>query len=121
MIVTAVLPIFILIGLGFLLKNHFSFGEEFWDTSNRLIFWVLFPSLLFTSMSRAELAQLPTGGMAVAVIPAILTVAFLTLVVQKTYPMDTRGFTSVFQGSIRLNTYLGLAIAGGLMGAKGLE
>ena len=72
-------------------------------------------------MSRAELAQLPTGGMAVAVIPAILTVAFLTLVVQKTYPMDTRGFTSVFQGSIRLNTYLGLAIAGGVMGAKGLE
>ncbi|MEC8188100.1 MAG: AEC family transporter [SAR324 cluster bacterium] len=121
MIVTAVLPIFILIGLGFLLKNHFSFGEGFWDTSNRLIFWVLFPSLLFTSMSRAELAQLPTGGMAVAVIPAILTVAFLTLVVQKTYPMDTRGFTSVFQGSIRLNTYLGLAIAGGVMGAKGLE
>ena len=59
--------------------------------------------------------------MAVAVIPAILTVAFLTLVVQKTYPMDTRGFTSVFQGSIRLNTYLGLAIAGGVMGAKGLE
>ena len=111
MIVTAILPIFILIGLGILLKNHFSFGEGFWDTSNRLIFWVLFPSLLFTSMSRAELAQLPTGGMAVAVIPAILTVAFLTLVVQKTYPMDTRGFTSVFQGSIRLNTYLGLAIA----------
>ena len=72
-------------------------------------------------MSRAELTQLPTGGMAVAVIPAILTVAFLTLVVQKTYPMDTRGFTSVFQGSIRLNTYLGLAIAGGVMGAKGLE
>jgi hypothetical protein len=121
LIVIAVLPIFILIGLGFLLKNHFSFGEGFWDTSNRLIFWVLFPSLLFTSMSRAELAQLPTGTMAVAVIPAILTVAFLTLVVQKTYPMDTRGFTSVFQGSIRLNTYLGLAIAGGVMGAKGLE
>ena len=61
------------------------------------------------------------GGMAVAVIPAILTVALLTLVVQKTYPMDTRGFTSVFQGSIRLNTYLGLAISGGVMGAKGLE
>ena len=60
--------------------------------------------------------------MAVAVIPAILTVAFLTLIVQKTYPMDTRGFTSVFQGSIRLNTYLGLAIAEeGVMGAKGLE
>ena len=65
-------------------------------------------------MSRAELAQLPTGSMAVAVIPAILTVAFLTLVVQKTYPMNTKGFTSVFQGSIRLNTYLGLAIAGGV-------
>ena len=104
-----------------MLKNHFSFGEWFWDTSNSLIFWVLFPSLLFTSMSRAELDQLPTGGMAFAVIPAILTVAFLTLIVQKTYPMDTRGFTSVFQGSIRLNTYLGLAIAGGVMGAKGLE
>ena len=72
-------------------------------------------------MSRAEPAQLPMGGMAVAMIPAILTVAFLTLVGQKTYPMDTRGFTSVFQGSIRLNTYLGLAIAGGVMGAKGLE
>ena len=72
-------------------------------------------------MSRAELALLPTGGMAVAVIPAILTVAFLTLVVQKTYPMDTRGFTSEFQGSIRLKTYLGLEIAGGVMGAKGLE
>ena len=121
LIVTAVLPIIILIGLGFLLKNHFFFGEGFWDTSNRLIFSVLFPSLLFTSMSRAELAQLPTGGMAVAVIPAILTVAFLTLVVQKTYPMDTRGFTSIFQGSIRLNTYLGLVIAGGVMGAKELE
>ena len=45
-----------------MLKNHFSFGEGFWDTSNRLIFWALFPSLLFTSMSRAELALLPTGG-----------------------------------------------------------
>ncbi len=47
-------------------------------------------------MSRAELAQLLTGDMAVTVIPAILTVAFLTLVVQKTFPMDTTGFTSVF-------------------------
>ena len=36
--------------------------------------------------------------MAVAVIPAILTVTFLTLVVQKTYPMDTRGFTLSVSG-----------------------
>ena len=47
-------------------------------------------------MSRAELAQPPMGGMTVALIPTILTVAFLTLVVQKINPMDTRGFTLIF-------------------------
>ena len=72
-------------------------------------------------MSRAELAQLPTGAMAGVVLPAILAVALLTLLVQKIIPIEQRAFTSVFQGSIRLNTYLGLAIAGGVLGARGME
>ena len=81
-------------------------------------FFGSFPLIIVYKHEPCGAGSTADGGMAVAVIPAILTVAFLTLVVQKTYPMDTRGFTSVFQGSIRLNTYLGLAIAGGVMVAK---
>ena len=72
-------------------------------------------------MSRAELDQLPTGSMAGVVLPAILVVAFLTLLAQKIIPIEQRAFTSLFQGIIRLNTFLGLAIAGGLLGVKGME
>jgi len=92
LIVTAVLPIFILIGLGFLLKNHFSFGEGFWDTSNRLIFWA---GLRFSSVKHSLGPIKWCSFLKLILLPAISGLVCLGLRLQNEATMIVVGFSSL--------------------------
>ncbi|MDI9682717.1 AEC family transporter, partial [Burkholderia cenocepacia] len=46
--------------------------------------------------------------------------AALLLLVRRFVRVDGAGFTSVFQGAVRFNNYVGTALAAGLFGAKGI-
>jgi hypothetical protein len=57
------LPDFLLIACGALLKRVRGFDVAFWPGLERLVYFVLFPALLFRSLARAPLALGDTGRM----------------------------------------------------------
>jgi predicted permease len=116
----ALVPIFGLIVLGQLLKKSGFPGDAFWPPAARLTYFVFFPALLTRTVASAQLQHLELLPMMGALTAAVLTVSGLAVLVKPLLPVDNPGFTSLFQGSIRHNTYVGLAAAAALLGADGL-
>jgi len=114
----ALLPLFVLIALGYAGRRMGWPGPRAWRAVERLTYYVLFPALLFTSLAGASLA----GGGAVAVALAVATVATAatSLLVGKPLALSGPTFSSVIQGAIRPNTYVGVGAALALWGNQGV-
>lgn len=119
-ILAALVPIFCLIILGTSLR-HLNFpGEAFWPLSARLVYFILFPALLVNTLASADLsntAVLPLGFSAAL---AVLTIALGLVLLKLAVRFENRAFTSIFQGGIRHNSYVGLAAAASLFGSPGV-
>lgn len=109
-VVATIAPIFLLIAAGFGLRRTRLFPGEAWPPVERLTYYVLFPSLLFVNLATADLTGLPVGGMAVGVIGTPALVALLLLAARPALRLDGPGFTSLVQGGVRFNTYLGIPL-----------
>ncbi len=119
-ILLAILPVFLVIAVGVLAKRFGFPGAGFWAPAERLTYYLLFPALIVATLARAELGGLALGPMAAALIAGPLAVAPVLLALRRVSGLSGPAFTSVFQGAIRFNTYIGLAVAFGLRGAEGL-
>ena len=116
----ALAPIFLLIALGWLLRARGFPGDAFWPGAERLVYWVLFPPLLLLTTAGSDLTGLRTLPIALALVAAIGLTAALTFALRGRLGLAGASFTSVFQGAIRNNTYVGLAGAAALYGEAGL-
>jgi malonate transporter and related proteins len=116
----ALAPVFLLIALGRGLRAAGFPGDAFWPAAERLVYYLLFPALLFLTCASSELAGLPVVPLAAVLIGAILATSALTLALRPWLGLDAAAFTSVFQGAIRTNTYVGLGTTGALYGEAGL-
>lgn len=123
-VAAALAPIFVLILLGFLTLRAGWLGESFWRGAERLTYFCLFPTLLLGTVAGADLAGLKLWSMFLTLVLSVLAVALALMlsrpVLSRLLGLDGPSFTSVFQGSIRPNTYVALAAAGGLFGEAGL-
>jgi predicted permease len=120
----ALIPVFLVIALGALLKRTLVKESRVWEGLERLTFYVLFPALLVTTTATADLARVPVAGIALPLMASILLVSALLLVarpsLERALALRGPAFTSVFQGATRWNTYVALAMAGALLGADGI-
>ncbi len=119
-VVFAILPVFALIFLGTGLRTAGILGPAFWEGAERLTYFLLFPALLLTTLASAEFGDLAVLPMTAAIAAAVLAMAAGLLAAKPWLGMGGAAFTSLFQGSIRFNTYIGLAAASGVLGAAGL-
>jgi len=116
----ALAPVFLMIALGWVLRTWGPFAGAFWSDAERLVYWLLFPALLFVTMAGSDVAALRIVPVTAALVIAVLAVAGLTFVLRPWLRLDDAAFTSVFQGAIRSNAYVGLGAAGALYGEAGL-
>lgn len=123
-IIAAIVPTFLLIVTGFILRRVLVKEETHWLGIELLVYYVLFPALLFRTLSRAKLAEVPLFGVGGALLIAVLLMAALCLalrpVLMKRMGVSGPSFTSIFQCSCRWQTYVALAVAGSLYGDIGL-
>lgn len=114
-VIPAVAPVFGLVLAGHALHRMRFPARAFWPASERLTYYVLFPALLVGGLSGREFESgaLP---LSLAVGGAILAVAALLWLLRARLPGSGPVFTSIFQGSIRPNTYIALSLAAALLG-----
>jgi malonate transporter len=117
---SALIPIFVLIVLGFLLKRTQFLSEDAWSGIERLTYFVLFPALLIRSLGKQTLAGTPWSSMLVVVAGTLLLTTIVLLLLYRFRSINDTTYTSIFQGGIRFNTYITFAVAQSLFGAKGL-
>ena len=119
-VILALLPIVLLIMLGMGLRRLGFLTESFWPQAERLSYYVLVPCLFFHSLATARLDALPARELVTTLILSILAVAALLVALRPVLKVDGPTFTSIFQGGIRFNNYVGVTLAAGLFGTQGL-
>ena len=115
-----ILPIFILILLGLGLKRWAGVGEDFWRGLEKLIYFVFFPALLFHTLSHAEIDFVAATPMLLTGIAYTLIGMGLGYLSKYLFRDPPKVFAAAFQCSFRFNSYVGLAVAGALLGKAGI-
>jgi hypothetical protein len=114
-VILAILPIFGLILLGFVLYRLEFPGLGFWPVSERLTYYVLFPAMLVSGLSGRHF-DVSSLDLALTLIGAVCLLGAFLVFTRNAFRLSGPVFTSVFQGAIRPNTYVGLSAAAGLLG-----
>jgi predicted permease len=113
-------PIFLLILLGAVMRRWFGLREDFWPQLDRLIYFVFFPALLFNSLSHFKIDLGAATPMLLVAALYMLSGIVLGYIAKFIFHAPPKVFAATFQSSFRFNSYVGLAIAGGLHGQDGL-
>ena len=122
-VIAALLPVFLLIVLGFVLKRSLMRLDTQWHGLERLTYYVLFPMLLIQTLVKADLTKVPVGGVGGALFLSALAMSLLCLVLRPAldrFDIDGPAFTSIFQGATRWQTYVALSVSANLFGDAGL-
>ncbi|HUR43422.1 MAG TPA: AEC family transporter [Aestuariivirga sp.] len=118
------LPVFLLIALGWGLRFRQIVPEDMWRGVELLGYWVFFPALLGDTLIRSDISQLPLTGIAVTMIGAFLTMALLLLAARKLImaqlAIDGPSYSSLFQSATRWNGFIALPVLAKLYGDEGV-
>lgn len=120
MIADALGPVFLLILIGALLGRLNFPGADIWPGIERLTYYLGFPSLLVHRLALANFSATGLGQMALVISATLLTLSILIWLLSPWLAQTGAALTSIFQGGIRFNTYIGLAAASALFGNAGL-
>jgi predicted permease len=117
---TLLFPDLALIALGFLLMRKASWAAGFWQELEKLIYYLLFPALLFRTTLKTDLGSagaMPAVSTALAAIAVGISLAWLAQPLLKPSP---RQFASGAQCAFRFNSYVLLALSQRFGGEPGL-
>ncbi|MEQ9345970.1 MAG: AEC family transporter [Thalassospira sp.] len=119
-LIAAIFPIFAAILVGAALKRYLITGGDIWAGIDRLTYYLLLPSLLIVEIYRADFSSGHAGTAVGITLAATLGLSGVLLLLRPVITQNTPLFTSIFQGSVRYNSYVLLAVADALYGAEGL-
>ena len=114
------LPDFALILTGFLICRYTPLNRPVWDGAERLVYFLLFPALLFTAIVRNPISlanALPLAGAGLAVVALGVVLAYALGALPG---VDARLHASGAQTAFRFNSYVALALAERLAGSEGV-
>jgi malonate transporter and related proteins len=114
------LPDFVLIAMGVVLYRKAQFGDGFWSGVERLVYFILFPALLFQSTATVHLDLAATWQVVAVSWIVTLTGIALAYSVRLLFRCDATIYASGLQTAFRFNSYMALAIAGRLGGSDGV-
>lgn len=124
LVFASLVPVFLLILAGALIRRLLVPDPEHWVGVERLVYYVLFPALLIQTLSRANLASVPTARLAAALAGAVLLMSAMCLALRLPLRLrlglDGPGFTSLFQGATRWQTFVAIAVVDNLYRQTGL-
>lgn len=119
-ILYAIAPIFVLIVLGHVLRRNGIPNVDFWNMNDKLVYWVLFPCLLFSKTSTMDVDFSDAAPYLMAGVGAFVAASAFSLISAKGIGLANPVVSSVLQGGARHNTFIALAVAERIHGSEGL-
>lgn len=109
-VVAAIFPVFILLVLGNLARRSDFLQEAFWTQAEKATYFILFPALLVERLAKADIDFAAAGWLILLALLIPIMASIICLLLIPMVRLNGPDFTSFFQGGIRFNTYIGLAI-----------
>jgi predicted permease len=113
-------PDFLLILCGFVLHRWTALDRSVWEGVERLVYYLLFPVLLFNSIVKSPLQPGTTLGLAAAGLAVVAGGIVLAYALRRWPGVDARLHASGAQTAFRFNSFIALALAERLGGPQGL-
>ncbi|WP_428424248.1 AEC family transporter [Methylibium sp.] len=114
------LPDFLLIVVGFLVCRHTALNRPVWESMEKLVYHLLFPVLLFTSIVRNPLSPGEAASLALGGVVTVTLGMGLAFALKRWPGVDPMLHASGAQTAFRFNSYVALAMAERLGGAAGV-
>jgi len=114
------LPDFMLIVVGFVLCRFTALNRPVWEAAERLVYYVLFPVLLFNSILKSPLQPAQTISLAAASVGTVACGIVLSLSLKHWPGVDARLHASGAQVAFRFNSFIALALSERLGGPQAL-
>ncbi|MBY4597021.1 AEC family transporter [bacterium BD-1] len=119
------IPDFSLILIGYLLCRYTPLNRPVWQSAEALVYFFLFPVLLFQSITRTPLdigaaSSLMAAGALLTLSGIVLAAALPRLPLLRRH-IEPRAHAASAQVSFRFNSFIGLALAERLAGPQGLQ
>ncbi len=123
-ILDSLISVFIVIALGWVLRQTLLPNDEAWKGFESISYFVLVPVLIGKTLAFAKLGEVPFGRLAITLVGTIAVIAIVLVaakpLIERLLRTDGPGFTSIFQGVLRWNAFIALAIAANLFGTEGV-
>lgn len=117
----ALIPVFVCIMLGLVFRRTGFLATGFWASAEKLNYYIMLPALLLSNLVEASFDGLPVATLAGLLIGTTLAAALSMALLRRQLPMVSgAAFSSMLQGTIRPNTFIGMAAASALWGPQGL-
>ena len=114
------LPDFLLIVVGFVLCRFTALNRPVWEAAERLVYYLLFPVLLFNSILKSPLQPAQTLSLAAAGVATVSCGIALALALKYWPGVDARLHASGAQVAFRFNSFIALALSERLGGPQAL-
>ncbi len=119
-LIAGILPVFVLIALGYGLRKSGFLPDATWRPIEKLSITWLYPAFLVPAIWHADLSGGSAGAAAAASVVAILIVSAGALIAKPFLTIEGPAYTSVFQGATRWNSFVFLPIIQSAYGERGL-
>jgi hypothetical protein len=114
------IPDFATILLGAGLRRWMGLGDPFWTGLEKLVYYVMFPALLFNAITRTHIDFVSAAPLLATGAIVLATGMLLALAARPLMPISAVAFSSRFQCAFRFNSYIGIAAVGKLFGEPGI-
>ena len=124
LVISALLPVFMVIVLGYYLRHRAVLDASAWHGLENLCYFVLFPVLLVKTLAVAAIDSEEIARFTGALLFAIFTMSALLLLaypaLHRYFSVSPAAFTSLVQGATRWHGFIALSIVGLLLGDAGV-
>lgn len=120
MIFAALVPVFAIILSGFFISRINLVSAELWPGLEKLTYYFFFPALLVMNLAESDFDWMELREITRVILFGLVAISVFVILCNKLIANNHAALSSVYQGSIRFNTYIGLACIDALFGDRGL-
>ncbi len=120
MILASLFPVFFLLAAGWFLRRYGITDRQFFSVSDRLVYFIFFPAMLFWKIGGASSTGIETGLLA-GVLLAVIIMYIISLLIIKIGRVRNYSAGAFSQSCYRFNTYIGMAVVMNTLGDAGIR